>query len=75
MELKDKNVGDTVYLDGYTSMAQQNSGKREITSVEYRYDSISGERFKIIQINDGDWYDTRDGGCYSNQNSMYYVES
>lgn len=73
-DLKDKNVGDTVYLDGYTSMAQQNAGERKITSVDHRYDSISGERFKIIQISNGEWFDTRDGGCYSNKNSMYYLE-
>ena len=73
MELIDKNIGDMVYLDGYTSMAQQNSREVVITGVDYRFDTITGENFKIVQVNDG-WYDTRDGSNYSNLNSMYYIE-
>lgn len=74
MALIDKNIGDSVYQDGYTTIAQQNFGKVKITGVDYRFDEITGYRFKIIQIDSGDWFDCRDGGCYSNKESMYYIE-
>ena len=72
LTLENKNVGDEVWIDGYTSMAQQNFGKRIITGIDYRFDETTGEKYKIIQI-DNDWYDSRDGGCYSNKDSMYYI--
>lgn len=74
MSLIDKNIGDEVYQDGYTSIAQQNFGKVKITGVDYRFDEMTGEKFKIVQINNRDWFDTRDGGCYSNKDSMYFIE-
>ena len=74
MALKDKNIGDVVWQDGYTSMSQQNFGKVTITNIDYRFDEITGYKFKIIQINNGEWYDSRDGGGYSNKESMYYIE-
>ncbi len=66
-------VGDKVYIDGYTSMAQQNSGEDTIKKIESRFDEITGEKFDIYKVS-GDWYDSRDGSCYSNKNSMYYIE-
>ena len=66
-------VGDKVYIDGYTSMAQQNSGEETIKDIDIRYDEVTGEKFDIYKVG-GDWYDSRDGGCYSNKNSMYYIE-
>lgn len=74
MELKDKNIGDIVYLDGYTSLAQQNSCEVDITAIDYKFDPDTGEKFKIVKIHDGGWYDTRDGSNYSNKNSMYFIE-
>ena len=69
-----KKVGDLVWLDGYNSFAQQNSQEEfEIEAVESRFDEISGEKFPIYKVNDA-WYDGRDGSCYSNKNSMYYIE-
>ena len=70
MELK---VGDEVYMDGYTSIAQQNAGKEEIKAIDYRFDEITGEKFPIFKINN-DWFDGRDGSCYSNKNLMYYID-
>jgi hypothetical protein len=66
-------VGDKVYIDGYTSMAQQNSGEDTIKKIESRFDEITGEKFDIYKVS-GEWYDSRDGSCYSNKNSMYYIE-
>lgn len=66
-------VGDKVYVDGYTSMAQQNSGEETIEKIEPRFDEITGEKYEIYKVG-GAWYDSRDGYCYSNKNSMYYIE-
>jgi len=73
MILKYKSIGDEVWIDGYTSLAQQNFGKRTISGIDYRFDEVTGERYKILQTNCGDWYDSRDGSCYSNKNSMYFI--
>jgi hypothetical protein len=66
-------IGDKVYVDGYTSMAQQNSGEYTIEDIGIRYDEVTGEKFNIYKVS-GDWYDSRDGNCWSNKNSMYYIE-
>ncbi len=71
---KDLKKGDVVWMDGYTSIAQQNSQEEyEIEEVDYRYDEITGKQYPIYLV-EGSWYDGRDGGCYSNENSMYYIE-
>ena len=72
--LENKDVGDYVHVDGYTSMAQQNFRKTLIIGVDYKFDPDTGDKFKIIQIDNGEWFDSRNGGCYSNENSMYYIE-
>jgi hypothetical protein len=69
-----RNVGDRVYLDGCTSMAQQNAEIVTIGKVDWRFDEVTGEKFPIYHIGDGEWYDGRDGGCYSKKESMYYLE-
>jgi hypothetical protein len=74
MSLNERNIGDVVYKDGYTSMAQNNFGKVTITNIDYRFDEVTGDKFKIIQIDNGEWYDSRSGDCYSNKKSMYYIE-
>jgi hypothetical protein len=66
-------VGDKVYVDGYTSMAQQNAGVEKIKKIESQFDEKTGEKFDIYKVG-GEWYDSRDGSCYSNKNSMYYIE-
>lgn len=66
-------IGNKVFIDGYTSMAQQNSCESKIEKIEKRYDELTGEEFEIVLV-DGDWYDARDGSCYSNKKSMYYIE-
>jgi hypothetical protein len=69
----EKNIGDLVWLDGYTSLAQQNSQEFEIKQKEYRFDEISGEKFPIYFVNDR-WFDGRDGGGYNDEKCMYYIE-
>lgn len=66
-------IGSKVYIDGYTSMAQQNARESKIEKIETRYDELTGEPFEVYLVDD-EWYDSRDGGCYSNKNSMYYIE-
>lgn len=68
-----KNIGDVVYVDGYTTMAQQNAGNEEIEDVKYKFDEDSGERYPIYKVGD-EWYDGRTGACHSNKNSMYYID-
>ncbi len=65
-------IGDKIYIDGYTSMAQGNARESKIDLIETRYDELTGLPFEIVLV-DGEWYDSRDGGCYSNKNSVYYV--
>jgi len=69
-----REVGDTVYLDGCTPMAQQNAEFVKITKVDWRFDEKTGEKFPVYHIGDGEWYDGRDGGCYSKKESMYYLD-
>lgn len=70
---KEPKVGDLVWLDGYTTIAQQIFGQYPIEKIEERFDNFTGEKFLILLVN-GDWYDERDGACYSNINSMYFLD-
>jgi len=72
--MKQHKVGDLVWLDGYTSFAQQNSQEEhEIEQIDYKFDKDTGKKFPIYFV-DGKWYDGRDGGAYDNDKSMYYIE-
>ena len=72
-----KSVGDEVYLDSYTSMGQSSLAQgvypNTIEKVEFRYDEYTGEKFPVYLVLDA-WYDGRNGNCYSNKNSIYYLE-
>lgn len=71
---REKIVGDLVWMDGYTSMAQQNSQEEyPIEKIEYKFDKDTGVKFPIYFVNDM-WFDGRDGGAYDNEKSMYYIE-
>jgi len=70
----EKNIGDLVWLDGYTSMAQQNSQEEFlIENKEYRYDDVTGKKYPIYFVS-GRWFDGRDGSAYNNKKCMYYIE-
>jgi hypothetical protein len=72
--IKEKEIGDLVWLDGYTSFAQQNSQEEyPIKNKEYRFDEISGERYPIYFVSDR-WFDGRDGRGYKDVLCMYYIE-
>lgn len=71
--MKKHEIGDEVYLDGYTSFAQQNGGVMKIDNIDSRFDEITGEKFLIYLVG-GIWYDSRDGSCYKDEKSMYYIE-
>ena len=66
-------VGDKVWFDGYTSMAQQNAGEEVIAEIKIKYDEDSGRPFNIYKVGNA-WYDGRDGSCFSNKQSMYYID-
>jgi len=71
---RDKNVGDLVWLDGYTSMAQQNAQEEyEIEKVDYKFDKDTGVKFPVYFLADR-WFDGRDGGAYDDNDCMYYIE-
>jgi hypothetical protein len=63
-----------VYLNGCTPVAQQNADLVTIVKVDGRFDEKTGEKFPVYHIGDGEWYDGRDGGCFSKKESMYYLE-
>lgn len=69
-----RSVGDTVYFNGCTPLARQDSQFLEIKKVDWVLDEKTNEKFPIYHIGDGEWYDGRDGGCYSKKESMYYLE-
>lgn len=73
MSLESKEKGDKVYLDCYTSMGASSAGVREVHDTAFRFDHITGEKFKILKV-DSEWYDSRNGGCYQNNGWMYYIE-
>lgn len=66
-------VGDKVYIDGYTSMAQQNARESTIEDIKVQYDKDSGESFNVCLV-EGYWFDMRDGTNYSSPDSMYYID-
>lgn len=66
-------IGDKVYIDGYTSMAQQNFSEAEIEDIDWKFDPDTGEKFPIYKVGDA-WYYACDGTCYSNKESMYYID-
>lgn len=69
-----REVGDIVYLDGCTPTTQQNAEFVKIIKVDWEFDEKTCVKFPIYYIGDGEWYDGRDGGCYSKKESMYYLE-
>lgn len=71
--MKTYEVGNSVWVDGYTSIAQQNFRKSTIQEVDNVFDSKTGEPFNIYKV-DSEWYDGRDGSAYLNEQSMYYIE-
>jgi hypothetical protein len=71
---RDLKVGNKVWIDGYTSIAQGNSQEEvEIEEIEYRYDMKTGEKFPVYFVSEN-WFDSRDGSMYNNDNGMYYIE-
>lgn len=75
-ELINCEIGDSVYLNCDSSFGSSSTGVCEIDKIDYKYDENTGEKFKIIKLFDNDdWYDTRSGNCFSNKNSMFYIET
>lgn len=72
-KLEDSKVGNLVYLECYTSLGASSTGKKIVEEIGYRYDVNTGDKFTVLRVND-DWYDSRDGTCFSNLKSMFYLE-
>lgn len=70
--MKEHKIGDVVYVDGMTPMAEQNFHKTTVADKQYKFDDETGEKFPIYKVS-GYWYDGRDGSAYKNENSMYYI--
>lgn len=73
MSLVDKDVGDEVYLDCYSSMGASSTGRTKVLDVAYKYDADTGARFKILKVHNK-WYDTRNGKVYPSSSWMYFIE-
>jgi hypothetical protein len=67
-------VGDTVYFTGCTPLTRQDSQFLKIKKVDWVLDEKTNDKFPIYHIGDGEWYDGRNGGCYSKKESLYYLE-
>lgn len=61
-----------VYMDCDSSFGASSAGDMEVLDIDYRYDSVTGERFKIL-ITEGTTWDTRTGDDYDNKSSMFYI--
>ena len=73
-KLEDSKVGNLVYKECYTSMGASSTGKTIVEEIDNKWDVNTGEKFVILKVDD-EWYDTRNGSCFSNPNSMFYIES
>jgi hypothetical protein len=73
MKKQEIKVGDKVYVDGHTSMAQQNAHEAVVEEIKPQFNKDTGNKFFICRVGD-DWYKIDDGSCYSNEKSMYYIE-
>jgi hypothetical protein len=71
--LQDKEVGDQVYLDCYTSMGASSAGNIPIIDILYKYDPDTGIKFKVLVSDEGDRWDSRTGDSYDNSHCMYYI--
>lgn len=69
--MKDLKVGDKVWMGCYTSIGASSEGESTIEKVEYRYDEMTGERYKVYKVG-SDWYNQ--AGCSLNKESMFYIE-
>jgi hypothetical protein len=68
-----KKIGDEVWIDGFTSMAQQSAQEWcKIKNIRHKFDSDTGKPYPIYLVNDN-WYDSRNGQNVDNPKSMYYI--
>lgn len=70
--MQNYKVGDKVSIQGYEGTMAVYGGIEEITEVKDKYDCDTGEKFQIVKVG-SEWYNTRNGSCYSNKNYMYYM--
>lgn len=67
---REKIVGDLVWI----SFTQQNTQEEySIEKIDYKFDKDTGKKFPIYFVNER-WFDSRNGGEYDNEKSMYHIE-
>lgn len=71
-KLMKKEQGDTVYMDCLSSMGASSAGDIKITKTKYKYDENTGEKYKVIIVEGGAKFDSRNGEPLNKQ-SMYYI--
>jgi len=71
-ELKDIEIGDTVYVDGMSSFCASSAGEEKVTNVKTKYDEDTGEPYKVICCGNHH-FDSRDGWAIKGP-SAYYIE-
>lgn len=72
-KLLKKKIGDTVYMDCFTSMGATSAGDIEVTDIVIKYDVNTGIPFNVIITGEDAW-DSRTGDSFTNSNCMYYIE-
>lgn len=70
MKLTDLKVNDKVFCDGYTSFCTPTW--ETVRKITYQFDEKTGEKYKVIWVDGGRKFDSRDGSAM-NSPTMYYL--
>lgn len=69
-DLLQLEVGDTVNVECYTGMGT--GGQTTVDKILYKYDKNTGEKYKVIVVDDNHQFDSRTGGAITPP-TMYYI--
>jgi hypothetical protein len=72
MKLEEANKGDLVLIDGNSGFCAPPTWEK-IIAIDYRYDEISGEKYKRIFVGGG-CFDSRNGSAITYPSSYYITE-
>ena len=71
---KEIRIGDKVFMDGYTTMAQSACAYDEgcfVSKDKIQYNKDNGKPYRLVWAYD-EWWNAKDGSSI-NENSMYYI--
>lgn len=71
MRMKTYNIGDKVYIDGYTSFCSPSH--ETVKNVEYRFDAFTGKPYQLVTTGTGS-FRSDTGECVKGP-TMYYMET